>query len=335
MSETLTPDRLLHQALARGRLPHGLLFAGPEGVGKRAVAVRLAQALLCARGGAEACGTCAPCGKVDRGTHPDLHFLTPQGTVIKIGEDYDEANTVRHLIRLAAYKSFEGRAKVFIIEDAHQLNLPSANALLKTLEEPPSDAYLILLTSQPQALLPTIRSRTQRVAFRALSAAAVRDALIGDDAMDPAEAEFRARYCGGSLATARNLDPAALHETIEEAVQLVELATGARAGSGEVRALFDAAKTASIKQELTDALLVALKGIVRDVAVVGRTGSSAAVLNRDWSQRIEAIAGRLPAEHALDTLARIEQGEADFQHHANKRLVLDSLLLGLWRAGAA
>ncbi len=165
---------------------HAYLFEGPDGVGKELAAFALAQALVCEKAGDEACGVCSACvralvdPKTSRPKHPDIVPLeralyepvqigrrTPENQELSI----DQVRTL--VLSHASYAPHEGRARVFVVRRAEELSISAANALLKTLEEPIDKMHFILLTSQPDALLPTILSRVQRVRFGALPEALI------------------------------------------------------------------------------------------------------------------------------------------------------------------
>lgn len=145
------------------RLPHALLLHGPEGLGKRAFAWRLAQSLLCAAPGAEAaaCGSCSSCRRFTAGTHPDLLCVKPLEDSIAIVIDQ-----IREMRSFVALKPHTAPRKLVILEQAEAMNLNSANALLKILEEPPASSSLLLITPQSVRLPSTIRSRCTPVPFR-------------------------------------------------------------------------------------------------------------------------------------------------------------------------
>ena len=148
---------LLARAMGRGALPQSLIFAGPDGVGKRPVALAVAQRLNCltaAPGEDDACGTCSACRRIASSTHPDV--VTIPGISIP-GEKKAEA--VREKIGHAAYRPFEGRHRVFIFDEADELQPVVQNVLLKTLEEPTRSSQFILITARPDGMLPTVRSR--------------------------------------------------------------------------------------------------------------------------------------------------------------------------------
>src|SRR5262245_35512401 len=166
----------LKSALKNGSLHHAYLFAGPEGVGKELAARAFAQALLCPERPLEGCGSCDACGRVLRGNHPDLCFLMSEEAQIerKLSGRSDFEGTpsrelrveqVRKLQERLAYRPLEGTRKVAIVVSAHLMNEKAQNAFLKTLEEPPAGAIIILVASNADTLLPTVRSRCSRVHF--------------------------------------------------------------------------------------------------------------------------------------------------------------------------
>ncbi len=151
------------------QIPHALIFTGPAGIGKKQVALHLAQTLFCLQD-SKPCGNCVACLKIEKCNHPDLFFINPENDLIKI-------EVIRTLKESLAFKPFEAPRKVAIIADAHCLNVAASNALLKTLEEPPSQTLLILTTSTPHRLLKTILSRCQKFYFSPLSVDEVSEVL--------------------------------------------------------------------------------------------------------------------------------------------------------------
>ena len=200
----------LQRAIQTDRLPHGLVFAGPAGVGKAMTARVLAAVFLCERPKAAAsgpCGRCESCRAFDTGNHPDYHVITKE--LIRYHDKTGKSkgvdlsiNVIRpEVVDPAGRKPAMGRGKVFVIEQAELMNPHAQNALLKTLEEPPGRTLIVLLTDQPGLLLPTIRSRCQMIRFAALPEPLVRRELEkrGVDRKLAAEA---AQLAGGSLGVA-------------------------------------------------------------------------------------------------------------------------------------
>ena len=182
-------------AEARGRLGHAYLFVGPDGVGKRLFAVEFAKALLCERPPARltACDHCPACAQVSAGTHPD--FAT-----VRMPEDKQElpVEVMREACAELALRPVRGNRRVMLIEHADDFNEESANCFLKSLEEPPPGAVLLLIATSTERQLPTILSRCQVVRFAPLSAADVKAALADHGVTDAAKADKLVRLCGGS-----------------------------------------------------------------------------------------------------------------------------------------
>jgi DNA polymerase-3 subunit delta' len=216
-------DEIVEQfrcSLTRGRLASTFLFVGPEGIGKRAFALKLAQALLCQRVPEERldpCETCPGCVQVAAATHPDLELVSRQaGRSSLLVEQFIgtlERRGQEGLCHNLARKPLMGTRKVAIIDDADHLEAEGANCLLKILEEPPPRSVLILIGTSADMQLPTIRSRCQIVRFRPLSEATVSELLLEHGlAADEAEAERLARHSEGSLQRAVELSDSELWE---------------------------------------------------------------------------------------------------------------------------
>ena len=207
-------DGLL-RAIDRGRLPHALLFHGPPGVGKRAVAQALARALLCSGDGPDACDECGPCRRTKGGTHPDLIVVEPDGQFVKV-------EATRAVVRTARLRPFEGRAKVCVFPHAEAFNDESANTLLKTLEEPPPSTYLILVTSNRDAVLAlTLRSRCQALEFAPLRRSDLERHLTERDGLDSATARRVARHARLGDVEASSVDLAAIDAARAEATEVL------------------------------------------------------------------------------------------------------------------
>ncbi len=196
----------LQRTVASGRIAGAYLFVGPAGVGKETVARYFAQLIFCQQESQPpespsvtekglVCGTCLACRKIDSGNHPDLQFIRPDGSLLKIGQ-------IRELQRQVIYEPLEASRKIYILTDADRMNPEAENCLLKTLEEPPAASVLILITANAQALLPTTRSRCQILQFHPMSTQELADILVDRFSVVPKQATALAIASGGSIGKA-------------------------------------------------------------------------------------------------------------------------------------
>ncbi|MCG3173420.1 MAG: hypothetical protein GMKNLPBB_01617 [Myxococcota bacterium] len=190
---------VLRRTLDSGRLAHAWLFAGPPGVGRKTAANGLAATLLCERQVWDGCGECRSCRRRMNGNHTDLETIRPRGVNIRIEQIREE------LIPSAQRGPLEAPYKVFIIENAEALRTESANALLKTLEEPPASCVFILAAPGPRSVLPTIVSRCRTLRFTPVPSNLIAAWLEDKHGAAPGTAERLARYCAGRPAEALEL----------------------------------------------------------------------------------------------------------------------------------
>ncbi len=213
LSEIIGQDpaiAMLREAARAERLPHALLFVGPDGVGKKTTAIALAAFLLCASRGADACGKCDACRDVDAGIHPDLRIegLVPEKRDLSIEQ-------VRELQVLLGQTALLGAKKIVIVDDAQFLSEAAQNSFLKTLEDPPGDALIVLVAHSESGLLPTVRSRCQRFSFRPLTPTAIERLLREKHGRSTDDARLLALYCDGSLGLSTRIDVVALREILD------------------------------------------------------------------------------------------------------------------------
>jgi DNA polymerase-3 subunit delta' len=316
-----TAVETLRRALAAGRVHHAYLFDGPDGVGKERTAFGLAQALVCERraeGASEACGECRACARAvprqgdSRPLHPDIVVLErglydPATIGRKSPETQDiSIDQVRTLVLArAAFAPLEGRAKVFIVRRAEELSISAANALLKTLEEPGARTHFMLLSATADALLPTIRSRTQRVRFGALPDPVVSELLVATG-MDRSLADETARLSGGSMATALALGDPEASARREEFVSRAMASLEAQDLGGALELAEEA------KKGDKGTLVVQIEALAAALAI--RARSTAAEPDR----RADSAAAR----HAL-ALAAVRQLDGN----ASSQLTVEAMLL--------
>ena len=187
----------LQHTVATDRIAGAYLFVGPTGVGKETIARYFAQLIFCQQDAQPptVCGTCLACRKVDSGNHPDLQFIRPEGSLLKIGQ-------IRELQKRIIYEPLEASRKVYILTDVDRMNAEAENCLLKTLEEPPASSVLILLTSNIRALLPTTRSRCQILQFHAMPTQELAEILVEKFSVAPEQATPLAIAADGAIGKA-------------------------------------------------------------------------------------------------------------------------------------
>lgn len=301
---------LLRQALAQGRIAHAWAFVGPPGVGRKLTALAFAQALLCP---AQGCGSCPSCRKVLTGHHPDLHLVAPDGATLKIEQ-------IREVERLAALVPLDGAWKVFILDDADRMTLPTAHAILKTLEEPPSRSLLILILANPRALPPTVISRCRPVRFRPLAEAEAAPLLVAASGLTLEEARLVARQCQGQVGLALQADPTALGKARDEALALLRSPL-----------LSLPARTEAVGRDRArvEAYLRAYWFWFRDLLCLVAGGDPGLVVNTDRLDELRAMAEVTSVEAILRGLERIKAAWVACQGNVSPRLSLEVTLLAL------
>ncbi|MEO1495723.1 MAG: DNA polymerase III subunit [Planctomycetota bacterium] len=312
------PKARMRRTLASGRLASTYLFVGPEGVGKRTFALGLARALLCratSDSSLDACGKCDSCRMLDAGSHPDLLLAEkPGGKSTLPLELFIGPADKRHkegLCHDLALRPMVAERRVAIIDDADALSIESANALLKTLEEPPPRSLLVLIGTSLARQLPTIRSRCQVVRFASLSPAEVAAVLTlpGLD-VEPAEASELAERSAGSVSEAL---AAADGEALQEL--------------GEVHTCFESAVFAP--DRFTAVIDSVVKAAGTAPAARRRTLHRAVRVGIDRWRRELAGGG---AEAALASLDALLDAEAAIGRNANQATVTQRLAQRLWEA---
>lgn len=314
------PKRFLQSALRHNRLAHALLFHGEDQIGKRLTAHILAQAVNCEADPSpdipDACGVCRSCRQIDSGAHPDV-------TILAATSGKGETEQIRDIESRFIYRPLVGVRKIVILDNAELLRNEAANALLKTIEEPPPDSLIILVSARPDTLLPTIRSRCQEIRFAPLPVVLVEDVVRRRRGLSEADARFLAMVSGGRLGMALEADPEALRA--ERAVFLRLVSPEALKS---VSALFATCETVA-KSEESEIALRWLAAWFRDLAVIKVRGDRTRLLNTDRVSELEGLAGRLPLEKILDLATYVESMEQGLERNLNKQLMLEGLLLRL------
>jgi DNA polymerase-3 subunit delta' len=262
----------LRAALKRGALPHACLFTGPSGVGKELAAVGLAQALLCPDAPGEGCGRCSVCRRVERFAHPDVLWLLPEEEQVRrrlagrsdfthVPSRDVRVEQVRRLQERLSLRGLESPRKVVLVLSAEAMNPAAQNAFLKTLEEPPRDTTLVLVTAAPDRLLPTLRSRCVRYPFAPLPRALVAARVVELRGLSQEAAAAVAALADGSLERALALKP----ERLEARRAIIHAFEAVKAS--DLRSALRFAELAGGSREEAEEALGVLTTWVRDVAV--------------------------------------------------------------------
>jgi len=307
----------------RGRLAHAYLFAGPQGVGKKMFAEELTKTLLCEKPASKfaACDQCHSCVQVEAGTHPDvIRAARPEDRV-----EFPIA-VMRTVLEQMALKPARGSHKIAIIDDADDLNEESANAFLKTLEEPPPNALLILIATDPEGQLPTIVSRCQVIRFQPLPVANVVE-ILRQQGVEQAKSEQLARLSGGSPGLALGLADSALWEFRQK---MVEQLASARPNmvrlSKEWEAFVQEAGKDGGSQRRRSALCIDLLIDVLDNAVQYSVGVEPLALPPQEKAAVRTIAERYGQQRLLELVERCLEAKRHIDRMVQLVLADEALL---------
>lgn len=341
----------LERASASGRFHPSLIFHGPPGVGKLTAALALARALVCT-GEDPPCGECHACRRIDPNSqrHPDVFVAFPERL-----DDYRKGETaegvsgidlqekqemaaasaaltllvdrLREAIAFVHRLPVEGGRSILIIDQAHRLAPEGANALLKTIEEPPGHAVVVLLATSLHALLPTIRSRCQAVPFQSLSPAAIASWLVSERGLPDSEAHLRAALSGGRIGTAMGLDLEAFRGRRDKLLAALESFLRPPDPGRALARAEEIAKGESPEQDLE-----ILTSLVRDRMVVSQTraqgsGAPAGLIHADVARRLRD----LPLQGGRDgteALLALEAALEGMRRRGNRQLLIENAFLG-------
>jgi len=335
--------RILERIRTSGRLPHALLFWGPEGTGKTAAAIELARSLHCDRGETGACGECAPCGRTGTLGHADFNVIVPAMRTTKdaelrrvaeeaVSDPYgypmpDEGTSVvverlREAVKEFTLGSFEGGWRTMVFLDAHRIRPESAPILLKTLEEPPEQSLMILTAPAPERLLPTIVSRCQALAFPPVSRTELKAHLTSLTSVSETVAEYAADASGGSLRRAIALTGEDVAGLQARASRFLEALVTGR----EAQTFVALEHLASDKQEVFD-VLQAAEIWLADTLRFRQRGEAAFAPEAPRIQTLRELSS-LFDEKLIDTAAREIERIRDM---SLRNINLQVSLVSMWR----
>ena len=315
---------LMAAAASRGSLPPSLILAGPEGVGKRMAGIALAQLLNCTAlvspnesEPSDACGVCSSCSRIPRGVHPDVLLIEPGETgSIKI-------EAVRDAIERAAYRPFEGRRRVVIVDEADAMVSEAQNALLKTLEEPPPASVFVLVTSRPDLLVITVRSRCQRLRFGRLAPGEVAGVLMSAHGYDPEAAHAAASASDGSVGAALEAASEDFTDARAAAQRLLEIA----AASADPRRRLEGSKylagRAAADREELGRRLRALAAMLRDLVALRLRADDRSLANADLKPALSRLLGAFDGDRPVRAFDAVHKALDALDRNASPKIVAD------------
>ena len=335
----------LTNAIASGRASHAYLFLGAPGAGKLDAAWALAQAFLCEQDG---CGSCDGCVRVARHTHPDVHYYTPESAT-----GYLIAQT-RELLDDVPLAPIRAKAKVYIIDRAEQLRANTANALLKTLEEPPEGVMFILLGTSADVMLPTIVSRCQCVPFRLVSPAVAAQAVSRATGQDPARCRMAVAVAGSPTRGIEFLKSAERQDARRQMVRAIDsLIAAVKAPLAEVKStqekvleqnadylsrgalkqLEDRNKRELNARERSGIMeaLASARTLMRDVLLTLQD-EAADVVNEDVRDTIGRLAAATNVAGATRALEAVATAERNIARNVTPQLAIEVMLFDIRKA---
>jgi len=302
----------LRAKLRENRFPHGLIFSGPDGVGKYTLAIMVAKALNCrmAQPG-EFCDACPSCRKIESGTHPDVMTVSIEedATQIKIAQ-------VRRILGILDLQPLEGRNKVFIFDPADAINPDASNALLKGLEEPPENSFFILITVNVHELLLTVRSRCQVYNFTPLTLNEIRQHGVTDELM--------VRWSQGSIGRVRALDMARLKSGREVVLDFFETAVTATEEQFQ-DLLAVSAEIGRAKQEFESRMTI-LAILLGDVLYL-KEGMPEKIINLDVQDRLSNLSSRASLERLVRMSEFLRTIESSLKSNVNRQMLAEVLAI--------
>jgi len=351
---------LLVRAIARQTLPPSLIFAGPDAVGKATVALALAQLLNCERtaeapvsdaaalDGFDACGTCRSCAMLTRAARAFREGDQPAVDCLQWLQPDDKASIkidrVREVLGRAGYRPFDGRRRVVIIDEAEALEVSSQQALLKMLEEPPSATRFILVTAQPDALLPTIRSRCPVLRFSPLPVADLVEALVERYQWSREDAQVAAATSDGRLGRALSNGDSDRLDARNVAAEVLEQVAGSRSPverleaaqalvgrseRGPGKAEGGRSRRDAMSRHEISGRLEAMGALLRDIGVLSTRANQQRLANADLAPRLSGLVPAFGVDRLVRAFSTVARARTALERNASQKVVADWLGLNL------
>ncbi len=310
-------EHLMH-AILSDKVNHAYIFNGPEGSGKRLLAEAFAMALQCEKGGPTPCGSCRSCRQAADGNHPDIIHVT-----------HEKPNTIgvddirRQLNQDMAIKPYNGRYKIYIVDEAEKMNVQAQNALLKTIEEPPSYGIILLLTTKAEAFLPTILSRCITLNLRAVADSVIRAYLMKQYQIPDYQADTCVAFAQGNTGKAIRLATSGdFHELIDAVVSFMK-----RIDDTDLYELAGMVKQISEYKLSVPDYLDLMRIWYRDVLYMKTTNDVNGLIFKDEVYDIKKQAARHSYRGLETILEALEKAQVRYQANVNLDLLLELLLL--------
>ena len=307
---------VLQGAIKSDRVPHAYLFHGIQGIGKKTTAKILAKALNCVENNADSCDRCPPCLKIEHGSHPDFVFIEPDGIFIKIEK-------IRELQDQIKFRPFEGRKRVFIITNADRMNDASANALLKTLEEPKPSNVLILITPRIHKLPQTIISRCQKIRFNPVRPETIASYLTDRLAIDEQSAAEIASSAGGSIGRALEIQKESFFDFKHDLIKNFSTVDSIPMYAFFLADCFGNDRDAALKK------LDIFREWHRDMVVYRETRDTNRLIHRDIADATKKCSKNMTGTDILENIKIIRDAYNAIDRNANRQLALESMVFRL------
>lgn len=322
---------------ANGRIPNAMIFAGPDGVGKRLFALEVARSLVCRTEGGNACGECPACVRVGQfefpkpddkdafkkvifSRHADVGMVVAYNRSILV-------DAIRDLENEAHFRPYEADARAFIVDNADKMNDNASNALLKTLEEPANTTHIFLITSRPERLLPTIRSRGQMLRFGPVETETIEAFLIERKEMPKPEAALAARLSRGSIGQAVAIDVPQFRERRDRLLRVIANAVRHDDRTAMLRTA-EELSDAKNKDSFEDNLGI-LESLIHDIWSIGLGREASDATNADIAADLTALAEDARTRDLPNWLTAIQTLRENLIVNVNRKVAADALFMAM------